>query len=207
MNSTDRPAASRYRPLSAALAFVAILAIVVWLAWPRSGEGSTNITEPQAIGSTVPSGTDTSLPETSSSGRVTTVPATEPDEGTLEAPPTAEPADLMLPSASIPETDESSTCRAIVKELEAYRDLAANEPLSALPILQLGLEEFEHEIDFLAQGHEWGNSIVGQLVLVRRDWSTAYSAAESGDQADAEHRFSAAMDYLDTAIAVDCPSN
>ena len=67
-------------------------------------------------------------------------------------------------------------------------------------------EEFEHEIDFLAQAHSWGNHIVENLVLVRRDWSTAHAAAESGDNNEASERFTAAMAYLDTAIEVDCPN-
>lgn len=114
---------------------------------------------------------------------------------------------VSVPALPADEGSEHLTCNSINALLREYRDLAAGSPVSALPQLQLALEEFDNMTDYLADGHEWGLAIVEQLVLVRRDWSTAYVADLEGDTATAEARSAAALGYLDAAIAVPCPES
>ena len=103
------------------------------------------------------------------------------------------------------ESTDGDTCRNVVARLEEYRDLAANSSMDHLLELQLGLDEFEAVTDFVADGQEWGDLMVEQLVMVRRDWSTAYAADRDGDEQTAIERFDAALGFLDAAIAVPCP--
>jgi hypothetical protein len=77
--------------------------------------------------------------------------------------------------------------------------------ITSLLTLQLGLDEFEGDVDVLSEGWEWGVVILEQLVAVRRDWSTAYSAHFADDQDVAEARTSSAIEHLDSAISAPCP--
>jgi hypothetical protein len=67
------------------------------------------------------------------------------------------------------------------------------------------MEQFESEVDFLAEGQDWGLQMLEELVIVRRDWSTAYSAYVSDDSATAQERSASALEHLDAAIGVACP--
>lgn len=113
---------------------------------------------------------------------------------------------MSFPDDPIPQDGApSDTCSAIQDQLQEYRDIAADTAPQGLIQLSLGLEEFEHEIDFLGKGADWSNAILEQVVQVRRDWVTAYSAAQTGDQVQADARHASALGYLDTALDVDCP--
>jgi hypothetical protein len=163
-------------------------------------EGSTPTDQTTPVGPNSPSSSQPT-PSASSSADATSADAapSSPDASTIEA---SQPS---LPKEPIPRSDEASTCRAIVERLAAYRDLAVNEPVTSLLTLQLGLDEFEGDVDFLSEGREWGVVILEHLVVVRRDWSTAYSAYYADDRDVVEERMASALSNLDAAIEAPCP--
>lgn len=149
--------------------------------------------------SSLPSTTvDTKHPTTTT---VTTETVPSPTTSTVPATTIPQPT---LPTGPIPE-DEAGACAGIQDRLRTYQDLAESTKFDGLLTLQLGLEEFENEIDFISQQQDWGLLMLEQLVQVRREWSTAYSAYMSDQVADAESHFESAMSYMDEALAVACP--
>ena len=112
---------------------------------------------------------------------------------------------LSVPLGTIPGESEVEVCAAIKDRLETYRQLAVEHPVVAIRQLLPGMEEFELEIFTAAELQPWGDQIIEQLVNVRREWSTALSAEESGDPSEAQARAAAALGFLDAAIAVPCP--
>jgi len=207
---TERSPAPRRRLLGV-VAALALIAVAWAVAAGAGGDDESSTTTEGAAPIAAPSATatpETTQPTAASAvqGDVTsTTRAPEAKTTTTTDPPDPDPI-VSVPDPSIPDADEETTCRAIVEKLEAYRDIAAGESMENLPVLALNLEELEHDIDFYGQAQDWADYILERLVLVRRDWVTAHSAAESGDQAEAQARYEAAMENLDAAIAVDCPS-
>lgn len=142
-------------------------------------------------------------------------PTTEPVPTTTTSEPgvgnTQPPAGTTVPLPAISEEpipqegNPNETCTAIRVRLQEYRDVAAASTVTTLTDLSLRLEEFEHEIDFLGQGSDWSIAMVEQIFQVRRDWITASSAAEAGDQEESGQRRASALALLDQAISVECP--
>lgn len=175
---------------------------------PGATPGATSVPAPHSSAATTtePSPTPppgTGVPSVTDASAVPgpTTDAPEPDPG----PPPSDPPEVPLPPLPTIGSTEGETCESVKVGLREYRERAASSPLSELITLQFGLDEFEAVADFVAEGHDWGNRIVEQLVVVRRDWSTAYSADQEGDREVADERFRAAIDALDAAIAVPCP--
>jgi len=117
-----------------------------------------------------------------------------------------DPPQVSIPIGTVPGDDETEICPAILDRLETYRQLAIENPLPTIRQLLPGLEEFEAQIFTLADAQTWGDRIVEQLVNVRREWSTALSAADSGNESEAKARAGSALEYLDAAIDADCPT-
>lgn len=124
---------------------------------------------------------------------------------TSSTTPSVTVAQPTIPTGSIPDDDEATACAAIQARLMEYRDLAESAGPDGLLTLQLGIEEFEHQIDFISQQQDWGMQMVEQLSHVRREWSTAYSEHASGNTAVAQEHFAAAFEHMDEALAVPCP--
>ncbi len=136
--------------------------------------------------------------------------SSEPSTTTAAAPaaavaPTTEAPPPFIPDGLIPDGTASEACEAIVERLLEYRGLAVESGYPGLPTLQFALEEFENQVDLISQDQDWGLAMLEQLYQVRRDWSTAYTAHNSGDAPTAEARFESALGYLDAAVAVPCP--
>lgn len=147
---------------------------------------------------TEPSTTPASTTKTTVGSVVTSTTTTSP------APPVTVPQP-SVPTGSIPADDEATACEAIQARLEKYLEIAEESGVNGLLSLQMGLEEFEHEIDSISQQQDWGLQMLEQIYQVRREWSTAYSAHESGDMAAAEEHFDKAAGYMEAALAVPCP--
>ena len=117
-----------------------------------------------------------------------------------------DPPDVSIPVGTVPGDDETEICPAILDRLETYRELAVENPLPTIRQLLPGLEQFEGEIFTLADMQPWGDRIVERLVNVRREWSTALSAADAGDESEGRIRADSALKYLEAAIdEADCP--
>jgi len=177
--------------LAGAVGLIALVA-AIGFAISRNSD-STASTEPPGSTATTMAGASSTTGVPGSDG---TVPETASTIPTVEFP------DDPIPQDGAP----SETCTAIQAQLQEYRDIAAETEPESLIQLSLGLEEFEHEIDFLGKGADWSNAILEQVFQVRRDWVTASSAARSGDQVEAEARHDSALGYLDAALAVECPA-
>jgi hypothetical protein len=160
---------------------------------------SATVVEESSPGTSALSTGATSASGSSTDDQTSTETAGSVDVTTTEAP------QPVLPTNPISQSDEASTCRGIVERLIEYRELAVNEPITSLLTLQLGLDEFEGDVDFLSEGHEWGVVILEELVVVRRDWSTAYSAHFANDQEVVTARTASAIERLDAAINAPCP--
>ncbi|KUG57116.1 hypothetical protein AVL62_15090 [Serinicoccus chungangensis] len=68
------------------------------------------------------------------------------------------------------------------------------------------VEDFELEVYSAAEQHDWGDQIIEQLTIARREWSTALAALSSGDESLADEHAAEALTHLDAALTVDCPS-
>jgi len=207
-----------------AVAIVAVIGLVVGAVALRGDDDSdeAGVTPDSIAQFTSPSPSASSTDRsTAPAPDVSEAPSSEPDstDGTGDdeapsaspprtiAPMGTDPVDIILPMPPAVGDAESASCSNVKQGMIAYRELAASSPISAFLELQLGLEEFENVADFVGQGQDWGVRMVEQLTLVRRDWSTAYTADSEGDAATATARLAAALGYLDAAIDVPCPED
>jgi len=99
-------------------------------------------------------------------------------------------ADVPLGTVSTIAPD--GMCAAVVERLQRYSDAAEASSVDELQPLFDKLSEFEGEIFTFAQGAEWGDTMVEQLTIVRREWVDAGSAlSREDDDAAASSRKSA----------------
>ena len=179
---TERSPAPKRRLLGV-VAALALIAVAWAVAAGAGGDDESSTTTEGAAPIAAPSATatpETTQPTAASAvqGDVTsTTRAPEAETTTTTAPRTRTPR--FRPDPSIPGADEETTCRAIV-ENSRHTGTSPGESMENLPVLALNLEELEHDIDFYGQAQDWADYILERLVLVRRDWVTAHSAAEAG---------------------------
>lgn len=195
----------RLRRLSGAGAAL-VLALSTLSACGASGEGAVDSTVPPVPTTEIVTSTSTTAVEPTSTTQTPT-PTTEVvvSSTTTSTAPTTTLPQPTIPTGSIPEDDEATACEAIQERLAEYQALAESAGPGGLVSLQLGLEEFENEVDFISQQQDWGLQMLEQLYQVRREWSTAYAAYEAGDEAAANEHFAAATEYMNAALAVPCP--
>lgn len=221
----DPQRSSRRRLTVAAVAIVAVVGVVAGAVALGNDDGSEDaaVTSDSAAVTSDPVASSTSLPAAEAPTETDAAPvAGDPSNPSPEStddaddpappaspattlPPRPDPIDIVYPDLPVIEDTESATCIGVRDSMIAYREIAASSPISAFLELQLALEEFENVADFVGQGQDWGVRIVEQINLVRRDWSTAYTAEGEGDTETANARMQAALGYLDAAIDVPCP--
>ena len=90
-------------------------------------------------------------------------------------------------------------CAETVARLRIYRAVAAANGAALAGDLFTSMTDFEAEITTNAQNEEWGDFLVEKLTTVRREWSDARSAHDSGDEAAAKTHADAALAELDAA--------
>lgn len=177
----------RSRWLILVLAAAAVIATVVILVAVSNGNDD-DMAEP---GPADTSRSDTDEPsEDTADPTVTTSVDVGPSTTTTVLPP-----GLLEPVSG---ANEAELCRAVVERLGEYRDVATD--LAPDRFLLEALDEFEAQIDTLADDQDWGDRIIEDLTTVRREWVTALSAESSGDDAEAERRTDAALTSLEEAI-------
>jgi len=112
----------------------------------------------------------------------------------------------VVPMDPVQGATDAELCAATVERLLVYRDAAADSPVPPLLMIDQ-LAELEGQVDVRASDRAWVDPMIEDLTGVRREWTTARSAASEGDDAAAEERGQFALDLLDAAIARSaCPT-
>lgn len=182
-----------------ALVVLVVLAAVGLGWWALSGDddgdGATTAAAEQGSDATDPD--EGSDPTTTGSTEPGVGPDGAPDNGVEPAPP--------VELAPVAGGDEAELCAAIVARLGEYRAVAADGGVDQT--LLDALDEFEAQIDTQSDDQDWGDRIIEALTNVRREWVTALSAQDQGDEGGADERFAAALGHLDRAIDdAGCPT-
>ena len=117
-------------------------------------------------------------------------------------PPPAGPATPAddVPIGTVPTDQPGGACAAVIARLEQYSAAAKESSPQELQPLFEKLTEFEDNIFTFAQGEEWGDRIIEQLVVVRRLWTDAGSADGRGDTEAATKAADEANDKLDAIV-------
>jgi hypothetical protein len=187
----DQPTSTRRGPIVALVVLVVLAAVGLgW--WALSGSGSddgddTTTAAERDTATTAPDG---------ESG------PTEPGANPGDGPEGAADGDVEpappVELAPVAGSTEAELCAAIVARLGEYRAVAADGGVDQT--LLDALDEFEAQVDTQSDDQDWGDRIIEALTNVRREWVTALSAQDQGDDGEADERFDAALGHLDRAI-------
>ena len=110
-----------------------------------------------------------------------------------------------IPVGSVPPGPLPAVCAETIARLKIYRTVAAANGAALAGDLFNSMTEFAAEITTNAKNEEWGDFLVEKLTAVRREWSNARSAYDSGDTATAKTHADAALTQLDAATnGVNC---
>jgi hypothetical protein len=109
------------------------------------------------------------------------------------------PAD-DVPIGTVATDRPGGACAAVIERLAQYSEAAKESTPQQLRLLFEKLSEFEHDVFTFAQGEEWGDQVIAELVVVRRLWVDAGSAEGRGDSEDAERIASEANAKLDALV-------
>jgi hypothetical protein len=194
----DQPTSTRRGPIVAVVVLVVLAAVGLgW--WALSGDDDAGDT------ATAAAEQDTGTTGAEAGSDRTDPGATDPAAGPEGAPDGgAEPAP-PVELAPVAGGSEAELCAAIVARLGEYRAVAADGGVDQT--LLDALDEFEAQIDTQSDDQDWGDRIIEALTNVRREWVTALSAQDQGDEGEADERFDAALGHLDRAIDdAGCPT-
>lgn len=115
-----------------------------------------------------------------------------------------EPA-ATVPIGRIEGATAAEVCSGVLTRLDSYAAVVSATPIPDAAVVE-NFDEFTDEIFTLADGAEWGDRIIEELVVVRREWSNAAAAEEQGDQAGADRSAAAALQQLESTVATPvCP--
>lgn len=179
MSRTGRASEDQSAPPRGRGRFVALVAIGV----VAIGVVALLIAQPWTSGTT-----NTGHDATSTTGLVTTEPAEDTPAG-------------EVPVGTVSTIAPDGMCAAVVERLKQYSDAAEASSVEQLQPLFDKLSEFEDEIFTFAQGAEWGDKMVEQLTVVRREWVDAGSAFGREDDAAAASSRKSANDRLAKLVA------
>jgi hypothetical protein len=172
--------------------------------------GSRRSTTTAVPGSSIDGAGATTNPGVDGAG-ATTLPGVDATSTTEVGSPAADPDDpangpmASIPVGSVPPGPLPAVCAETVARLRIYRAVAAANGAALAGDLFTSMTEFEAEITTNAKNEEWGDFLVEKLTTVRREWSDARSAYDSGDETEANAHAAAALAELDAAIGgVNC---
>lgn len=106
-----------------------------------------------------------------------------------------------VPIGTIDTSVPENTCTEVVERLQQFSDAAESSTVDQLQPLFDRLSEFEADLFFFAQGAEWGDTMVEQLTVVRREWVDAGSAQGRGDTETANDKRASANERLADLVA------
>ena len=190
--------------IAGGIAVVLLVVAVVIIA--TNGGGDDTATAGSRRSTTTPS----SSSSTEAPGE-TTLPGVDATSTTQVEAPSANPDEPVtgpmasIPVGSVPPGPLPAVCAETVARLKIYRAVAAANGAAVAGDLFESMTEFADEIITNAKNEEWGDFLVEKLTTVRREWSDARSAYDSGDTAEATAHADAALAELDAAIGgVNC---
>ena len=168
--------------------------------------GSKRSTTAAVSGSSIDGTGAAADPGVDGASGATTLPGVDATSTTEVEPPAADPDDpangpmASIPVGSVPPGPLPAVCAETVARLRIYRAVAAANGAALAGDLFTSMTDFEAEITTNAKNEEWGDFLVEKLTTVRREWSDARSAYDSGDEAAAKTHADAALAELDAAI-------